>query len=95
MTVKEFYDSLATNADLEQKIKECKTPEDAYAVAKDAGLSESLEDFVKFSEELNAQYKEMSPEEIESVSAAGDTITTLTTTTTVTASASGAVAAAV
>jgi hypothetical protein len=92
MTTKEFYDKLAQDAALAEKFKTCKTPDAAYAMAKDNGCSDAMDAFVKVSEELNAKYKEMSPEEVDSVTAAG-TETTATTVTTVTASASAVCAA--
>ena len=96
MTVKEFYDLLVKDETLAGKLQACKTPDEAYAIAKEAGVTDSLSDFVNYSEEVSKEYKEMSPEEIDSVTAAGTgTITTTTTTTTVTASASAGVAAAV
>ncbi len=95
MTTKEFYELAAKDEALAAKIQACKTPDDAYAVAKDAGLTDAMDAFVKASEELNTKSKEMSPEEVESITAAGDTITTTTTTTTPTAAASAGAAAAV
>lgn len=92
MTTKEFYDKLAQDSALAEKFKACKTPDEAYSVAKDNGCSDAMDAFVKVSEELNAKYKEMSPEEVDSVTAAG-TETTATTVTTITASASAVCAA--
>ncbi len=92
MTTKEFYDKLANDSALTDKFKACKAPDEAYAVAKDAGCTDDMDAFVKVSEELNAKYKEMSPEEIDSV-AAGGTETTATTVTTITASSSAICAA--
>ena len=93
MTTKEFYDLAAKDEAIAAKIKDCKTPDAAYAAAKEAGLTDSMEEFVKVSEENNAKSKEMTPEEVESVAAAGDTYTTTITTVTPTAAASAGAAA--
>ncbi len=78
MTVKEFFELTAEDEELVAKLQLCKSPEEAYALAKDKGVTDAMDEFVKYAEELNNRSKDMTPEEIESVSAAGDTMTTTT-----------------
>jgi predicted ribosomally synthesized peptide with nif11-like leader len=68
MTLKEFRARLdGSDLALLQKLGACKTPDDAYAVAKAAGLTASKEDFVKEMLRFNLAVKELNENELDSV----------------------------
>ena len=68
MKTKEFMEKLRNNdADLIKKVKDCKTKEDVYEVAKAEGVTDSFEVFCTEMTALNKEERELSEEELESV----------------------------
>lgn len=68
MKTKEFMEKLRNNdADLINKMKDCKTKEDVYEVAKAEGITDTFEVFCTEMTTLNKEERELSDEELEGV----------------------------
>lgn len=68
MKTKEFMEKFRNNdADLIKKVKECKTKEDVYEVAKAEGITDTFEVFCTEMTTLNKEERELSDEELEGV----------------------------
>lgn len=68
MTTKELIEKMNTDETLCKKLEICKTPEEAYAIAKESGLTDDLETFTAFMTTVNKQIKgELSDEEMEDI----------------------------
>lgn len=66
VTTKEFVEKVAKDEELVNKMSACKKPEEAYEVAKEAGVTDDYDAFVKYVTELNEQMsQELSDEELE------------------------------
>lgn len=66
MTAKEFVEEMVKNEELTQKMADCKKPEEAYEIAKEAGVTDDYDAFVKYMTELNEQMsQELSDDELE------------------------------
>lgn len=66
MTTKEFVEVASKNEELAKKMGACKKPEEAYEVAKEAGLTDDYDTFTKYMTELNEKLsQELSDEELE------------------------------
>ncbi|MGN0648817.1 MAG: Nif11-like leader peptide family RiPP precursor [Oscillospiraceae bacterium] len=85
MTTQEFFKKMAEDEALAKKLSECKSPEEAFEVAKGAGLTDDIETFKAVMTAVNKRVKgELSDDELESVaggmnSAEGEMLTTLIT----------------
>lgn len=69
--LKELFDALAQDESLGKKFEECKTPEDAYNVAKEIADGYTLEEFKNVMAEISKQKesgRELSEEDLDSVS---------------------------
>lgn len=68
MTTQEFVKKMEKDEELCQKMRDCKKPEEAYELAKAAGVMDDLDVFMKFMTQLNEQMsQELSGEELENV----------------------------
>ncbi|MGN0649296.1 MAG: Nif11-like leader peptide family RiPP precursor [Oscillospiraceae bacterium] len=68
MTTKEFIEKMAGDEALSKKMSECKAPEEAYEVAKEAGLTDDIESFKAVMTAVNKQLKgELSDDELDNV----------------------------
>ncbi|MGN0649300.1 MAG: Nif11-like leader peptide family RiPP precursor [Oscillospiraceae bacterium] len=68
MTTKEFIEKMASDEALAKKLEGCKSPEEAYEVAKEAGLTDDIETFKGIMTAVNKQLKgELSDDELENV----------------------------
>ena len=68
MTTKEFFEKMASDEALAKKMSECKAPEEAYEVAKEAGLTDNIETFQAVMTAVNKQIKgELSDDELDNV----------------------------
>lgn len=66
MTTKEFVEKAAKDEELAKKMKACKKPEEAYEVAKEAGVTDDYDAFTKYMTELNEKLsQELSEDELE------------------------------
>ena len=68
MDLKEFLTKLKDDEALRQEINACEKAEDAYAIAKGAGLDIPFEDFEKFLTKSAAAYTSLSDDELALVS---------------------------
>lgn len=96
MKMQEFYELLAEKPELAEKLSACETPQDAYALAQEAGLDETFETFAAEMEKMSQQAMELNPEDVDAI-VGGATTTEIVTATasTVGAAASAGAAAAV
>ena len=68
MTTKELIEKMPKDEALCKKLEACKTPEEAYAAAREAGLSDELEAFTSAMTAVNKQIKgELSDAELDSI----------------------------
>ena len=68
MTTKEFITKLASgNASLDAKMQSCKVPEEAYNVAREEGLTDSLETFIAEMTALHDSVKDLTDEDLAGV----------------------------
>ncbi|MGN0648816.1 MAG: Nif11-like leader peptide family RiPP precursor [Oscillospiraceae bacterium] len=68
MTTKEFIEKFSKDEALARKMSGCKSPEEAYETAKEAGLTDDIETFKAVMTEFNKQVKgELSDNELENV----------------------------
>ncbi|MGN0648818.1 MAG: Nif11-like leader peptide family RiPP precursor [Oscillospiraceae bacterium] len=73
MTTQEFIKKMAEDETLANKMSECKSPEEAYETAKEAGLTDDIEKFKTIMTAVNKQVKgELSDDELESVAGGAD-----------------------
>jgi len=70
MTTKEFIQYINDRPELCEKLAACTAPEEAYAIAKAEGLTDSQEDFTAEMVSMKETAK-ISEEDLEKVSAAG------------------------
>lgn len=82
MTTREVFEKLNQNEELALKIKAMKSPEEVYAACKEAGLTDSMEEFKKAASEINDAITKLDDADVDAVVGGGSTITTITTTTT-------------
>ncbi len=89
MTTKELFEKAAADSELAAKLQKAATPEECYAVAKEAGLTDSAEEFEKAAAEIKAASEKMDAADVDAVIGGGSTTeTTAITATTITAAAS-------
>ncbi|MGN0649303.1 MAG: Nif11-like leader peptide family RiPP precursor [Oscillospiraceae bacterium] len=68
MTTKEFIEKLTTDEVIAKKMESCKSPEEAYEAAKEAGLTDDIETFKGIMTALNKRIKgELSDDELDNV----------------------------
>ncbi|MGN0648822.1 MAG: Nif11-like leader peptide family RiPP precursor [Oscillospiraceae bacterium] len=68
MTTQEFIKKMADDEKLSKKLSDCKSPEEAYAVAKEAGLTDDIDTFKAVMTAVNKQLNgELSDDELENV----------------------------
>ena len=68
ITSKEFFDQILHVEALCQSMEACRTPEEAYAVAKEAGVSDGFATFTTFMTEMNQRIKcELSDAELDNI----------------------------
>ncbi|MGN0649302.1 MAG: Nif11-like leader peptide family RiPP precursor [Oscillospiraceae bacterium] len=68
MTTQEFIKKMTNDEALSKKMSECKAPEEAYEVAKEAGLTDDIESFKAVMTAVNKQLKgELSDDELDNV----------------------------
>ena len=66
MTTKEFVEKMTKDEELAKKMGDCKKPEEVYETAKEAGVTDDYDAFVKYITGLNEQLgQELSDEELE------------------------------
>ena len=76
MTTQEFINKMAEDETLAKKMSECKSPEEAYEVAKESGLTDDIEIFKAVMTEVNRQVKgELSDDELENIAGGKDNTT--------------------
>ncbi|MGN0648809.1 MAG: Nif11-like leader peptide family RiPP precursor [Oscillospiraceae bacterium] len=69
MTTKEFIEKMSKDEAVAKKMESCKSPEEAYEAAKEAGLTDDIESFKATMTAINKQLKgELSEEELENIS---------------------------
>ncbi len=91
MTTKELFIKAAQDAELAGKLQKAASPEDLYALAKEAGVTDSFEDFKAAAVEIKNSAEKLSPAEVDAVvGGASHTETTALTVTVVPAGASAA-----
>ncbi|MGN0648807.1 MAG: Nif11-like leader peptide family RiPP precursor [Oscillospiraceae bacterium] len=102
MTTQEFIEKMSKDEALAKKLEACKTPEEAYEAAKEAGLTDDIEKFKTIMTAVNKKIKgELSDEELDNVAGGmseeaaflisfGVTATTLTAAGTAVMAAAGA-----
>lgn len=68
MTTQEFVKKMEKDEELCQKMRGCEKPEEAYELAKTAGVTDDLDVFTKVMKQLNERAsQELSDEELENV----------------------------
>lgn len=68
MTTQEFIEKMASDEAFAKKLEGCKSPEEAYEVAKEAGLTDDIESFKAVMTAVNTQIKgELSDDELDNV----------------------------
>ena len=73
MTTKEFIEKLTKDETLANKMAGCKAPEEAYEVAKKAGLTDDFEAFKTIMTAVNKRIKcELSDDELDNVAGGAD-----------------------
>ena len=74
MTTKEFIEKMSKDEILAKKMSECKSPEEAYEIAKEVGLTDDIDSFKAVMTEFNKQIKgELSDDELQNVAGGLDT----------------------
>jgi hypothetical protein len=74
MKTQEFINKLtAQGEETIAKMKDCKTPEEAYTVAKDAGVTDSFDDFVAVMTKVYESIKDLSEDDLDMVAGGGFT----------------------
>ncbi len=71
MTSKEFFKKMAEDSTLAGKMAAAKSPEECYALAKENGLTDSIEEFMATAKELNDACTKLDPSEIDAVVGGG------------------------
>ena len=70
MTTKEFFEKTTKDEALCKKLEACKTPEEAYSIARETGLTDDFETFTSVMTAVNKQIKgELSDDELDAVAA--------------------------
>ena len=77
MNMQEFLQLLIENSELAQKMDGAANPDEAYAIAKEAGLTDSFEVFTDTMTKLYKAQSELSEEELDAV-VGGSTFTDIT-----------------
>jgi hypothetical protein len=73
MTTQEFVNQLTSlGGEIVNKMQNCKTPEEAYAVAKETGVTDSFDDFVAEMTKIYESVKDLSEDDLEMVAGGGD-----------------------
>ena len=73
MRIKEFFEKMTRDEALCKKLGACKTPEEAYAIARETGLTDDFETFTSVMTAVNKQIKgELSDDELDAVAAGSD-----------------------
>ena len=68
MTTKEFFEKTTKDEALCKKLEACKTPEEAYSIARETGLTDDFETFTSVMTAVNKQIKgELSDDELENI----------------------------
>ncbi|MGN0648812.1 MAG: Nif11-like leader peptide family RiPP precursor [Oscillospiraceae bacterium] len=68
MTTQEFVEKMSKDEALAKKMSECKSPEEAYETAKEAGLTDDIETFKAVMTAVNKKVKgELSDDELDDV----------------------------
>ena len=68
MTTKEFIEKLTKDETLANKMEGCKAPEEAYEVAKEAGLTDDIESFKAVMTAVNKKINgELSDDELDNI----------------------------
>ena len=67
MLFEEFLNKIAEDPELSEKLQRSASPDEAYELAKEAGLSIEKDDFMLAMKKINEAYSEMSAEEIDAV----------------------------
>ncbi|MGN0648813.1 MAG: Nif11-like leader peptide family RiPP precursor [Oscillospiraceae bacterium] len=68
MTTQEFIEKMSKDEALAKKMSECKSPEEAYETAKEAGLTDDIESFKTVMTAVNKKIKgELSDNELDNV----------------------------
>ncbi|MGN0649298.1 MAG: Nif11-like leader peptide family RiPP precursor [Oscillospiraceae bacterium] len=88
MTTQEFIEKMSKDEALAKKLSECKAPEEAYEVAKEAGLTDDFEAFKTIMTAVNKRIKgELSDDELDDVAGGVDAIDVAFVVTTIVGSA--------
>ena len=69
MNTLEFVKQTSADPAACDKMAACKTPEEAYAIAKDAGVTDSLDEFVAAMQKIQSQVSEVSEDDLEGLNA--------------------------
>ena len=69
MNTLEFVKQTSADPAACEKMAACKSPEEAYAVAQAAGVTDSLEEFVAAMKEIQSQVSEVSEDDLEGLNA--------------------------
>ena len=93
MNMQDFLQLLNEDVDLAQKMTGAANPDEAYAIAKEAGLTDSFEVFTDTMTKIYKAQSELSDEEIDAVVGGTDPLKTLTALATVIGSTSMAITA--
>ncbi|MGN0648808.1 MAG: Nif11-like leader peptide family RiPP precursor [Oscillospiraceae bacterium] len=68
MTTKILLEKMNSDEVLSKKLSECKSPEEAYAAAKEAGLTDDFDTFTTVMSAVNMRLKEeLSDEELDNI----------------------------
>lgn len=67
MTTQEFIIAAANDPELTGKLAELKTPEDIYACALEAGLTDTLDEFKKETKKLKREAASLSEEDLDDI----------------------------
>lgn len=77
MNMQEFLQLLSENSELAQKMDGAANPDEAYAIAKEAGLTDSFEVFTDTMTKVYKAQSELSEEELDAV-VGGNIVTDIT-----------------
>ena len=69
MNTLEFVKQTSVDPAACEKMAACKTSEEAYEIARAAGVADSLEDFVAAMEQIKSQVSEISEDDLEGLNA--------------------------
>lgn len=94
MTLQEFLQDLEGNEAVASKLNKAANPDEAYAIAKEAGLSISFEEFSEGMAKLSATQSELSGEEVDAIVGGATTTEIVSSVSTYTGAAAAAAAAA-